>query len=96
MPQSSFFFFSAALHGNLSIVCYILKYAHVLWVRHCVRYQGIQRCAHHRPCAQGGHHLRVDVKHPKFLQCEVSHQVYSREGVHCTLQEYCQVGNIRI
>ena len=46
-------FLFAVLHGNLFITCYILKYAHVLWIRECSRHQGIQRCAQSRPCAEG-------------------------------------------
>ena len=70
---AEFIFLFAVLHGNLFIMCYILKYAHVLWIRDCSRHQGIQRCAQSRPCAEGIHSLRVDVKPPTFPPNEVSH-----------------------
>lgn len=33
---AEFIFLFAVLHGNLFITCYILKYAHVLWIRSVV------------------------------------------------------------
>lgn len=69
-------------------MCYILTYAHVLWIRDCSRHQGIQRCAQSRPCAEGIHSLRVDVKLPTFPPNEVSHQVYLKQGAYYALWKH--------